>query len=127
MTEAQQNGEKNHLFLSVIDAESKADIINSIAKHYGTTATEIWEEVTAQDAENLLDYMTEPHRSGARALMMRHGFCPSRPIYKGVSVHNPAINKTGMVLSVENDIATVMCIDGKVQWNMAGLQIINND
>lgn len=60
-------------FLSVIDPEIKAKILNSIAKHYNTTPEAILEEVTGDEAEHLLDYMVEPMRSTASVLMLAHG------------------------------------------------------
>ncbi|CAG1002043.1 hypothetical protein RHDC4_03261 [Rhodocyclaceae bacterium] len=64
----------NTAFLNSISPEAKAMIINSIAAHYDTTADAIIEEVCAEDAEGLLDYMVEPARSAASVLMQKHGF-----------------------------------------------------
>ena len=63
----------NAVFLAVIDADSKAEILESIAKHYGISAQEAYDEVTDDEAEHLLDYMVEPMRSAASVLMQRHG------------------------------------------------------
>lgn len=71
---SKNTGQINLAFLTAIDADAKAAIIDSIAKDYGTPSSDIWEEVTAIDAHNLLDYMKEPYRSGALALMYRYGF-----------------------------------------------------
>lgn len=69
-----KNGQINLAFFSAIDADAKAAIIESIAKDYGTSPRDILDEVTAGDAHHLLDYMKEPYRSGAQALMIRYGF-----------------------------------------------------
>ena len=63
----------NHQFLSAIDAETKAQILDSIAGHYGITANEAYAEVIRIDAEHLLDYMKEPERRATSVLMKRHG------------------------------------------------------
>ena len=60
-------------FLSVIKPEVKAKILNSIAKHYATTPEAIFEEVTDDEAEHLLDYILEPLRSEISVLMIAHG------------------------------------------------------
>lgn len=67
-------GAHNRQFLSHITQESKQLILDSIARHYGVTSDDIWEEVTGQEAYDLLEYMVEPHRGGAMVLMQRHGF-----------------------------------------------------
>ncbi|MHD0644447.1 hypothetical protein ACYPKM_02270 [Pseudomonas aeruginosa] len=63
----------NAQFLALIPAESKEFILESIAKHYGTSKECIFEEVTGPEAEHLLDYMVEPERSVTLVLMRRHG------------------------------------------------------
>lgn len=64
---------RNEEFLSRIDSVSKALILRSIADHYGVEPEVIEEEVTSPEAESLLDYMVEPHRSAAYVLWQRHG------------------------------------------------------
>lgn len=60
-------------FLSSIPAPTRAVILNSIAQHYGITQDVALAEVTDPEAEHLLDYMTEPHRTAALALMISYG------------------------------------------------------
>ena len=60
-------------FLEMIDAPAKELILTSIAEHYGISAQAAFEEVTADEAEHLLDYMVEPQRSAASVLMQAHG------------------------------------------------------
>lgn len=67
------NATVNAQFLAVIDSQAKAVILGSIARHYGITADEAFAEVTAAEAEHLLDYMMEPQRSATLVLMQRHG------------------------------------------------------
>ena len=64
---------RNAQFLSVIDSEAKALILESIADHYGINTQEVYDEVTDSEAEHLLDYMVEPMRSATLVLMQRHG------------------------------------------------------
>ena len=61
-------------FLGIVTAEAKRQILGSIAKHYGTTAEAIFSEVTDEEAEHLLDYMTGAERIAASVLMQKHGF-----------------------------------------------------
>jgi phosphohistidine phosphatase SixA len=68
-----QNQERNKLFLNLVDKDTRNEIVNSIATHYGTDAESIIEELTDNDeAEHLLEYMTEPQRTATSALMLRH-------------------------------------------------------
>jgi hypothetical protein len=64
---------RNAQFLSVVEGETKAAILASIAGHYGITPEEAFVEVTDADAEHLLDYMVEPQRSATSLLMLRRG------------------------------------------------------
>jgi len=60
-------------FFSVTDAATRADILKNIAAHYGISTDEALVEVTDDEAESLLDYITGPMRSAALALYRRHG------------------------------------------------------
>lgn len=61
-------------FLSeMIAPKTKNEILDNIAKHYGISRQEAYEEVVDDDAENLLDYLVEPIRSATSVLMQRHG------------------------------------------------------
>ena len=61
-------------FFKVIDEKSKTTILENIARHYGITLEEALEEVTADDAENLLDYVTGQERAATSCLMQKYGF-----------------------------------------------------
>ena len=65
---------RNAEFLASITQQAKTAIIDSIACHYGITSDEAMDEVTDDEAENLLEYMVEPQRSAASVLMQKHGF-----------------------------------------------------
>ena len=59
-------------FFAATDAATKAAILSNIAKHYGITSAEAYEEVTDDEAEHLLDYVTGPERAATSLLMKRH-------------------------------------------------------
>ena len=61
-------------FFSMIDDAARGVILANIAKHYGITSGEAYIEVTDEEAEHLLDYVTGEVRWTTRALMQRHGF-----------------------------------------------------
>jgi len=64
---------RNVLFLSKIEGETKAAILDAIAKNIGVTPQDAYEEIAGEEAEHLLDYMVEPQRSATSVLMQRHG------------------------------------------------------
>ena len=68
------NKEINTKFLEAIGWIAASMILNSIAKHYGSSVEIIREEVTGNGAQNILDYMIEPERSAAYVLYQKHGF-----------------------------------------------------
>lgn len=59
-------------FFSVTDAAVRADVLKNIAAHYGISTDEALAEVTDDEAESLLDYVTGPMRAGVLALYRRH-------------------------------------------------------
>ena len=67
------NATINSRFLAATDTKTRGQILGAIAKHYGITADQAFNEVIDEDAEHLLDYLTEPVRSAARVVMARHG------------------------------------------------------
>ena len=66
------NAQINAKFLAATDAATKAAVLANIAKHYGITSDEAYAEVTEDEAEHLLDYMTGPQRAATSLLMKRH-------------------------------------------------------
>ncbi|MEZ8295826.1 hypothetical protein AB6D11_18555 [Vibrio splendidus] len=68
--------QNNQQFLQAISKEAQDEILAAIAKHYGTDASTILNEVTSEEAEHLLEYMTEPLRSSTYIMMQQHGLAP---------------------------------------------------
>ncbi len=66
------NAQINQAFFAATDAKTKAEILANIAKHYGISQQEAFEEVTDAEAEHLLDYVTGPTRAATSILMQRH-------------------------------------------------------
>jgi len=60
-------------FLALIDAKTKAMILDNIANHYGATKEQALEEITGPEAESLLDYTTGKVRFAASVLMQTYG------------------------------------------------------
>lgn len=67
-----KNAHINALFLGSIDKASRTEILQSMATHYGITPREAMSELVDEDAEHILDYLTEPVRSAAHVLMQAH-------------------------------------------------------
>jgi len=65
------NAQANAKFLSSTDAATRAAVLANIAKHYGITGDEAYDEVTDEEAEHLLDYVTGPQRAATSVLMQR--------------------------------------------------------
>jgi hypothetical protein len=62
----------NSLFLSAIDSETKNAILENVANHYGISKFEALEEITDEESEHLLDYLTGSIRTATSLLMKRH-------------------------------------------------------
>jgi hypothetical protein len=67
-------GTFNARFLDRTDSETRALILGNIAAHYGISNDAALEEVSHDDAEHLLDYVTGPERVAASLIWRRHGF-----------------------------------------------------
>lgn len=61
-------------FLNKINAKTKTLILENIANHYGISINEAYDEVTDEEAEHLLDYVTGSERAATSVLMQKHGF-----------------------------------------------------
>lgn len=59
--------------LALIDAKTKAMILENIANHYGATQEQVLEEITGPEAESLLDYTTGRVRFATSVLMQTYG------------------------------------------------------
>lgn len=66
------NAETTVKFFAATDAKTRAEVLANIAKHYGITQAEALAEVTDDEAEHLLDYVTGPARAAVRVLMQKH-------------------------------------------------------
>ena len=66
------NNQINSAFFAAIPAVTKNEILNEISKHYGISVDEAFEEVTHEQAEHLLDYVTSI-RNAVNVLMQKHG------------------------------------------------------
>lgn len=67
------NSQINFAFFAAISEPTKNEILNKISKHYGISEGEAFDEVTGEEAERLLDYVTGLTRSAVSALMQKHG------------------------------------------------------
>lgn len=68
------HGELNSKFLKACTPKARSMILSAAADHYGVSQSEMLEEVTHDEAENLLDYLPMTERAAASVLMQRHGF-----------------------------------------------------
>jgi len=60
-------------FLDRVPAGMKKMILSNIARHYGITTQQAFDEVTDPDAEHLLDYVTGAERDGVSLFMQVSG------------------------------------------------------
>jgi len=67
------NAQINRKFITALDATTQAEILDNVARNYGITRQQAFEEVTDDEAEHLLDYVTGPQRMATSLLMKRHG------------------------------------------------------
>jgi hypothetical protein len=65
------NAQITKAFLAAIDESAKAEILANVAGHYGISPEEAFQEVTDDEAEHLLDYVTGPLRAATHVLMQR--------------------------------------------------------
>lgn len=67
-------------FFDIVGSNARNAILDHIAKHYGVTRAAILEEVTAPEAECLLDYIEGPQRAATLALFIKHRINPFAPV-----------------------------------------------
>ena len=67
-------------FFEKTDVKTKAAVLANIAKHYGITQAEAWAEITDEEAEHLLDYVTGPERAAVSVLLQRYGLVAKRGV-----------------------------------------------
>jgi hypothetical protein len=71
------NNKINMQFLAVTDAETREEILSSMANHYGITKAAALAELSHEEAEHLLDYLTGAIRTATNVLMRRHNLVPA--------------------------------------------------
>jgi hypothetical protein len=57
-----KNSEINKTFLNTISLIMKETVLSNVAKHYGITNSEAFDELIDEDAENIMDYLTGNQR-----------------------------------------------------------------
>jgi hypothetical protein len=67
------HAERTKAFFNATTRRTVNMVLDHIAAHYGCDRAAAHAEVTHDEAHNLLDYMTEPHRSAAYVVMQGHG------------------------------------------------------
>lgn len=60
-------------FFNAATEQTKTMILKNIAGHYGITSQHAFDEVTDDEAESLLDYVTGPERAATHLIMKKHG------------------------------------------------------
>lgn len=63
----------NRTLLAKFDTKTQAEVLKSIARNYQCSVAEIEAEIFDEEAECLLCYMVEPHRSALCALINKKG------------------------------------------------------
>ena len=66
------NAKKTMMFFAVTDTKTKGEVLANIARQYGISQEAALAEVTGDEAEHLLDYVTGPARGAVSVLMRRH-------------------------------------------------------
>lgn len=66
------NSEITKAFFNATNRATANMILDNVAGHYGITRMEALTEVTHDEAEHLLDYVTGPARAATSVLMQKH-------------------------------------------------------
>lgn len=66
------NQEINKQFFSVTDAKTTDEVLSAVASHYRISKTEAFAEITDENAEHLLEYLTGTVRDAISVLMRKH-------------------------------------------------------
>jgi hypothetical protein len=70
------NADMTKKFFGATTVHVRDLILRNIAEHYGVTWQDALDEVTQDEAECLLDYVTGPERDRTMRLMFQHGINP---------------------------------------------------
>ena len=73
MTTTTANHITTKAFFAATDTQMKNMVLAAIANRYGITTDQAFKEVTDEDAEGLLDYLTGSVRIATALIMKRHG------------------------------------------------------
>lgn len=79
------HGTNTKRFLDSLDSRTRAEILDNVANHYGITREAAYEEVTDDEAESLLDYVTGPQRAATSLLMKRKGVTAGQSVVAELS------------------------------------------
>jgi uncharacterized phage-associated protein len=71
------NGKITKTFFATTTRKTVNLILDNIAAHYGITRAAALDEVTHDEAEHLLDYVTGPERAATHLFMRQAGLSPS--------------------------------------------------
>jgi hypothetical protein len=83
-------GSQNRAFLGKVDARTRSEILANIAAHYGISASEAMAEVTSDESEHLLEYVTGAMRPAVSVLVQKHGFARTGAKALNTQGANPA-------------------------------------
>jgi len=67
------HGAINKKFLASITPQMKAIILENIARHYGISQSQAFDEVTDEEAESIMDYVTGTDRASISVIYQK--FC----------------------------------------------------
>lgn len=68
------NGQTTTAFLATLDKKTKKMVLDNIANHYGIDHAAVLKEITHDEAEHLLDYVTGGERAAVHLFMKARGF-----------------------------------------------------
>ena len=67
------NGEVTRLFFAAIGKKATAFILTNIADHYGISQADARDEITSDESESLLDYVTGATRAATSVMLQGLG------------------------------------------------------
>jgi hypothetical protein len=71
INQLKNNGKINEAFLLTLDGKTYQEIVGSMAKHYGISIDQATDELIADEAENILEYLQGGVRKGCSALFQK--------------------------------------------------------
>jgi hypothetical protein len=79
-------GRMNAAFLAWLTPEARAEVLRSMAEHYGITPEKAREELEHEEAEPIVEYMTGGTRKAVSVLMQMWVEAPGRPLLSRAGV-----------------------------------------